>query len=154
MHLLEDVLEAFIGALFVDTNYNYDLCRKFLVNLIEEEINFAQILNTENNYKDMLLQHFHKMKWSSPEYYMLEQVTGKQLKSDKNTITQPIGNNTKEKRFFKMCVKKQSKIIGTGYGVSKKIGEQMAAKDALDRLGVLKNDIENNEIVNITDAKS
>jgi len=136
MHLLEDVLEAFICALFIDTNYNYDLCRKFLINLIEEEINFAQILNTENNYKDTLLQYFHKMKWQNPEYYMLEQITGKQLK---NTNMQ---NNSIDKRFFKMCVKKQSQIIGIGYGISKKIGEQMAAKDALNRLGVFRNDNE------------
>jgi len=138
MHILEDVLEAFIGALFIDTNYDYDLCRKFLVNLIEEEINFAQILNIDNNYKDTLLQHFHKMKWGSPEYYMLEQITGKQLNGEVNS--------PKDKRFFKMCVKRQSQIIGTGYGVSKKIGEQMAAKDALRRLKILRND-DINEIV-------
>jgi len=136
MHLLEDVLEAFICALFIDTDYNYDLCKKFLVNLIEEEINFAQILNTENNYKDTLLQYFHKMKWRNPEYYMLEQISGKQLK---NVDVQTNSNNV-DKRFFKMCVKKQSQIIGVGYGISKKIGEQMAAKDALNRLNIFKND--------------
>lgn len=142
VHILEDVLEAFICALFIDTNYNYDICKKFLINLIEEEINFAQILNTENNYKDLLLQYFHKMKWTNPEYCMLEQV----LSQNDHKETQ-----NDNKRFFKMAVKKQSKIIGVGYGISKKIGEQMSAKDALIRLGEITQEDTNKEIFKESD---
>jgi ribonuclease-3 len=116
-HILEDLLEAFIGALYKDSNIN--TCYTFFINLIEKEIDIAQLLYIETNHKDTLLQYHHKMNWTDPEYNLIEQ----------------FGT---EKRIFKMCVKdNDGNNIGFGFGSSKKKGEQEAAKNALIKYGVI-----------------
>ena len=116
-HILEDLLEAFIGALYKDSDL--DTCRNFFINLVEKEIDIAQLLYIETNHKDTLLQYHHKMGWTDPEYNLVEQ----------------IGT---EKRIFKMCVKdNDGNNIGFGCGSSKKKGEQEAAKNALIKYGVI-----------------
>lgn len=119
--ILEDVFEAFIGALFDETSF--ELCRTFFINLIEEEIDMAELLNNDDNYKDMLLQYYHRMKWNTPIYTMLSQ------------------NGTDNKKEFIMCVKDNNdNIIGVGSGSSKKKGQQVAAKQALIKLCFLHED--------------
>lgn len=119
--ILEDVFEAFIGALFNETNF--ELCKTFFINLIEEEIDMAELLNNDDNYKDMLLQYYHKMKWNAPTYSMLSQ------------------NGTDNKKEFVMCVKDNTgNIIGIGSGSSKKKGQQVAAHQALIKLCILNED--------------
>jgi len=116
-HILEDLLEAFIGALYKDSNI--DICRTFFINLVEKEIDIAQLLYVETNHKDTLLQYHHKMGWSDPEYNLAEQ----------------LGT---DKRIFKMCVKdNDGNNIGFGCGSSKKKGEQEAARNALIKYGVI-----------------
>lgn len=130
-HLLEDILESFIGALFVDSNNNFDLCKQLMIQLIENEIDFAWLLNNENNYKDILLRHFHKIRQQPPEYSMLEQ----------------LGD---DKKIFKMCVKTHDgNIIGIGSGTTKKNGEQMAAKQALLRYNLINNEEDEDEVYKV-----
>jgi dsRNA-specific ribonuclease len=120
--IFEDCFEAFIGALHLESNY--ELCKKFIVELIENEVDIAQILYKENNFKDLLLQYHHKMKWEDPEYG-LEEI---------------IGPDENGKKIFKMYVKgyktnNKNEYIWTkvsiGSGSSKKKGEQEAAHNAL-----------------------
>ena len=59
--LLEDAFEAFIGALYLEAGY--DVCKKFVVTLIEKEIDLAQMLYTVTNFKEKLLQYFHLKRW-------------------------------------------------------------------------------------------
>jgi len=154
-----DVFEAFIAALYYDvigieynkigkessyTNLNrsagYDICRELMISLIEEEIDLGQLLLTDLNYKDMLLQHFHKMNWKDPSYNLYE------------SWPDP---NRMNKEYFKMIVRdNENKIIGVGVGPSKQKGEKKAAEMALITLGVIsKNDeeyedVNNKEIIN------
>lgn len=127
--IMEDVFEAFIGALRIEAGY--DITERFLINLIEEEIDFSEILHSESNYKDVLLKEFHKRKWKAPIYGEL-------------SITGP-----DHCKIFKMYVAKKEndrskeEIISYGKGKSKKHGEQDAARIALIKLGALKE--ENNE---------
>lgn len=124
-HILEDLMESFMGALYKDGGY--DVCKVFFVNLIEKELDIAQFLHIETNYKDTLLQYHHKLKWSDPEYGLLEQAGT-------------------EKRIFKMFVKDgNNKIAGVGFGSSKKKGEQEAAKKALISYGVVKEEESDDE---------
>ena len=51
--LLEDCFEAFMGALFLDQNF--DICENFLLILLENEIDYAEILYKDTNFKDKLL---------------------------------------------------------------------------------------------------
>lgn len=120
-HIIEDIFEAFIGALFIEAGF--EICRKFLTELIEKEIDFANLLYVETNFKDKLLQYFHKMKWEDPKYGDLD-------------ISGP--ENKKIYTMYVKCVQHpndKGKIVGTGCANSKKKGEQEAAKNALIYFG-------------------
>ena len=122
--LLEDSFEAFMAALYFEGGF--EPCKKFLVTLIEEHIDFAQILYEETNHKDSLLQLFHKRGWHDPEYGALD-------------ISGP-----EHKKQFTMYVKcrktprDDGEIVGTACGSSKKKGEQEAARQALIYFGVIR----------------
>ncbi len=74
-----DIFEAFVAALYLDTmgiSYNdigksfdliekkrseaYQICYNFVISLIEDEIDLTELLETDTNYKDKLLQYFHE----------------------------------------------------------------------------------------------
>lgn len=115
--ILEDSFESFMGALLLDAGFN--ICNKFFVNLLEHEVDFANLLSTKTNFKDILLQHFHKEKYEDPIYSPMD-VSGPE-----------------HKKSFTMCVicrktpTDDGIVVGIGVGASKKKGEQEAAKDAL-----------------------
>lgn len=129
--IAEDIFEAFMGALFLDGGY--DVCRKFMVNLMEEEIDFAELLHVETNYKDRLLQYHHKMRWEDPKYGQLD-VSGP---DHKKMFTM----------YVKMYVNPRSdgEIVGIGIGSSKKKGEQEAAKAALKHFNVINDSDEDDD---------
>ncbi len=56
--ILGDIFESFIGALYLDSNCNLELCKIFVTHLIETKIDIAKLLHNETNYKDMLLKYF------------------------------------------------------------------------------------------------
>ncbi len=120
-NIFEDCFEAFIGALYLESDF--DTCKKFMVSLIQKEVDISQLLYKETNFKDLLLQYYHKMKWEDPEYGLEES----------------IGPDENGKKIFKMYVKgyrhDDDEIvwtkIGRGSGSSKKKGEQESARQAL-----------------------
>jgi dsRNA-specific ribonuclease len=126
--LVEDSFEAFIGALYTDTNSdqknqqmktnNFEYCRSLIIQLIENEIDIAELIFNEDNYKDKLLQYAHVKKWPDP-IYGTAQVIGK------------------ENQMYKMYVKIKGNIEGIGCSNSKKKGEQLAAKEVLKKFHVL-----------------
>jgi ribonuclease-3 len=122
-HLLEDVFEAFIGALSLEVSY--EKCKKFIINIIEKEIDIAELLYADDNYKDRLMQYYHKQKWTEPKYIDI---------SPHNTM------GTQEQRKFIINVKNNTgQIIGQGFStVSKNKAEQLAAQKALITLQVIK----------------
>jgi dsRNA-specific ribonuclease len=129
-HIFEDTFEAFLGALYKDSKKNFNLCESFVINIIETHIDFAQMIYKDTNYKDLLLQYHHKMKWIDPEYGQIEVI-------EKNS-----------KKYFNMYVKgSNTQVAGHGIGTSKKRGEQLAAQNALIKYNQLNNDSEDeNEI--------
>ncbi len=141
-NIFEDCLEAFLGALFTETNY--DICKKFIVSLIEREVDFSELLYKENNFKDLLLQYYHVQKWDDPEYGLDEALEYEE--------------ENKTKKLFKMYVKgyttnKNGEIIwtkvGFGSGSSKKKGEQMAAKNALKYLNAYNENSDDDDEIEI-----
>lgn len=155
-HILEDVFEAFIGALYVDVDTNrddtqqdnYDICKYFIVQLIEAEIDIADMLYNDTNYKDMLLQYAHTKKWPDPVYgtqkvYDVDAARVVQRDMYGDTSNQFSGascNGKSETRIYEMYVKIGGKIEGVGKGISKKKGEQQAAELALKKFRVLRDD--------------
>lgn len=121
--ILEDVLEAFIGALYRDLGghgHAYEICQLFIINLIERYININQFARRQDNYKDLLLQYFHKhFNGANPRYCLIS--------------TYGPTNN----RVFKTgIINTDGKVITEGEGSKMVFAEQAAAKEALKYYGV------------------
>jgi len=129
--ILEDTFEAFIGAMFLDlgcenNSFGYDLCSKFIINVIENAIDITELILHDDNYKDQLMRYCQKMfNGYFPKYI--------------NEPIQPIENNngTVTKRFKMNVIDHNDTIIGSGIARSKKEAEQKAAKDALNHYGLI-----------------
>ena len=125
----EDVMEAFMGALFLSNGL--EVCMLLLVNLLETTIDYSDKLYRDNNYKDRLLRYYHAQKWKFPAYCVIH------FEGPPHKRTYIMGVEKSEagpKESFK------NKCVGFGLGNSKKEGEQAAAKMALITFGVLKED--------------
>ena len=107
---LGDILEAFIGALWIDSKYNFKVVYKFIVNLIEKHINIPKILMNNRNYKEQLQKVYQARHHYTPTYVMLSSST--------NMYTMAVAD-------------KNGAHIGIGSATTKKQAEQLAAKEAL-----------------------
>jgi len=121
--ILEDVLEAFIGALYKDLGGKgqaYEICQTFIINLIERYININQYARRQDNYKDLLLQYYHKhFNGANPRYCLIS--------------TYGPTNN----RVFKAgAINTDNKVITEGEGSKMVFAEQAAAKNALKYYGM------------------
>lgn len=70
----EDAFEAFIGAIvleFGDMGYIY--ADRFVRNVIENVIDFAEIISKNDNFKDSLQRYFQSLKWKTPVYITLNE---------------------------------------------------------------------------------
>jgi ribonuclease III len=126
--VLEDCFEAFMGALYLDSGF--DICRNIIINFLENEIDFAEILYNDNNYKDQLLRFYHKNKWSYPVYVDIK------------------AEGPLHCRIYTIGVKDSNgNIAGIGVDHSKRKAEQIASKKAVINFGVIMED--NKEIEEI-----
>lgn len=116
--LHEDIFESFMGALYFSNGY--DICVQFLINIFETIIDFSEKIYTDTNYKDLLMKHYHQIKWASPKYVTIHE---EGLSHEKKYIMCVLDNNNNK--------------FGYGTGKTKKTGEQKAAKMALILLNVL-----------------
>jgi len=61
---LEDVFESFIGAIYLDfggrQGNGFAVASGFIIRVIEKFLNLSQIIYRDDNYKDLLLQYYHK----------------------------------------------------------------------------------------------
>jgi ribonuclease-3 len=109
---LGDIIEAFIGSLWLDSEYDFNKVYKFIVNLIEKYIDIPKILLNDTNFKDQL-QKFCQAKFKfTPTYKMISDFEGFTM------VVLDLNNNE----------------LGIGKSTTKKQGEQLAAKEALKKL--------------------
>ena len=126
LHILEDIFEAFIGAMFLDfnqiDNYNlldnyysgvgYQICEKFLINVYEEYVDFSELILKNNNYKEQLNKLFQE-KYGIPTIY-----------------SEPIVEGDLNNKIYTVNIlDDKGAILATGYGKSKKKAEQLASKN-------------------------
>jgi len=133
----EDVFEAFMGALFLSNGF--EPCCLLLLNLLETMIDYAEKLYCDNNYKDNLLRYHHKMKWAFPEYIMLGHAGPPHKRTYIMGVEKQNISATDKKKFIETKNYKEL-CISFGNGMSKKEGEQKAAKMALILYGHLNKD--------------
>jgi len=119
IHVLEDVFESFIGALSLEVSFSD--CYMFIINFIEKEVDIAEMIRDNNNYKDTLLKYHHKECWQDPKYILKQEIKIEE-----------------QKIYYVVYVTgKDDKEYGVGEGTSKKKAEQDAAHDALIQYKVL-----------------
>src|SRR3972149_8204392 len=63
-HILEDSFEAFIGAMYIYFRENneakgYDICRRFIINTIENCVDLTELIMNDDNYTDQLMRFYH-----------------------------------------------------------------------------------------------
>jgi len=103
----------------------FQICQKYIINIIEKNIDFTKLIMNNTNYKDQLLRHFQQSFQMTPKY-VEEEVEG-----------------PPHQRIFTMSVSgPKGNIIGTGKGKSKKKAEQRASKYALIYYGKISLDDE------------
>jgi ribonuclease-3 len=108
--ILEDVFESLICAIYLDLGFNY--AEKFVIDLIEEHIDFDELL-IDNNYKDILLRFCQNKFGTTPSYKLLET------------------NGPPHNRTFKILCYIQDIEYKYGRGKNKKEAEQIAALETL-----------------------
>jgi ribonuclease-3 len=124
-NILEDVMEAFVGALYRDCcvigkGYAFEVVYDFIVNVIEKNVPFGKMIRTISNYKNVLLQYYQTKKWGTPRY-------------EQRCVTGPSHNQI----FTMEVLDAYNNTIGIGNGRSKKSAEQEASKEALIYLRAL-----------------
>jgi len=130
-HILEDAFESFCGAIFSDfneqcedwyTGKGYIAVEKWITNIIEEKLDWTELILLETNFKDQLLKYYQHNFNITPTFRPNEEP---EIQDNGRTV------------FQMDVVDDKGKILGTGQGVTKKKGEQDASKKALIKLGVL-----------------
>lgn len=111
--VLEDVFEAFIGAICLDLGYEF--AKSYIIKIIEPYYNENEISSATEDYKSMLQSRIEKKLKKLPDYECVF------ISKDK---TNPI---------FTVVCKLEDVIIGEGQGHTKKEAQKNAAKDALEK---------------------
>ena len=109
VHILEDIYEAFLGAIYLDTR-DMDYVTTFILRSIETHIDIADLISKDNNYKDQILRYFQH-----------------------NFKVHPIYRTVKDESrdLFECSLFKENECLVTGTGTTKKKAEQEASKQAL-----------------------
>lgn len=137
--ILEDVMEAFICALFLDQNETefyskivleledqrligpgWQITNAFIENLLEKVIDFEELLLKEENYKEQLLQYYQREFKITPEYISI-------------SLKGPSHNRI----FTEGVISKDGTIISRGIGKKKQDAQQQASRKALEYFGIL-----------------
>jgi ribonuclease-3 len=105
--ILEDVLEALIGAIYMDLGIIHT--KQFIMKLIHEN----PIDMNDDNYKDQLMRVCQNMRYQLPVYNVDSFLNG----------------------IFYMSVVVNGIVYGRGQGTTKKQAEQIAAFDAIKNMG-------------------
>lgn len=145
--ILEDVMEAFICALFLDQNetgYVSEIVQKsipakkikrdlrligpgwvivnsFVENLLELVVDFEELLAKEENYKEQILQYYQKEFHITPEY-----------------ISISVEGPPHQRIFTEGIIDKDGNIVGKGIGKKKADAQQQASLEALKYFGCIK----------------
>ena len=133
-HILEDMFEGFVGAMFLDfneiDNYNlldnfysgigFQICEKFIMHVIEEHVDFSELILKQSNYKEMLNKYFSDTYDSSINF------------SDPT-----VEGGLNDRLYTVNVLDDEDKIMGSGIGKSKKKAEQYACKDTLINLKII-----------------
>ena len=114
-NILEDVFEAFIGAIYLDNDY--ETIKRILLIIIEKYIDFTDIIVKNNNYKEQIIKYLQHNYKENPKF---------KVNIDEN-----------DDNIYNCIMIFKEQIISKGIGKSKKKAEQDSAKNGLIHFNVL-----------------
>jgi len=124
LRLLGSMFEAWLGALYYSAGAGgkgYELVQRFVINVIEQHIYFAELISKNTNYKDQLLRWFQAEYHTPPKYAVVKE------------------EGPSHDRIFTMGVlSPEGTVIATAVARNKKEAEQNASRLALEKLTATK----------------
>lgn len=108
VQILEDIFEAFLGAMYEDLGF--DVARTWLVGFLEDNLDFAQVVIQQEDDKDAFMRLYSRVHGSIPRFEVITLNTG---------------------CVFVRIFNKDNHIIATGKGADRKQAERAAARHAL-----------------------
>lgn len=159
----EDAFEAFLGSIMIEFGEKgYLYADRFVRSVIENIIDFAEIISHNENYKDSLQRKFQSVKWKTPVYTTLTEdgplyrkvftrmliITGEQYDMLDTEIQKRVSKytdsvmkqykRTNPNAFEKIFsfVKDSGYVLGIGLGRRVVNSEQACAKQCMDILGL------------------
>jgi len=157
----EDAFEAFIGSILIDFGEKgYLYADRFVRTVIENIIDFAELISKNDNFKDSLQRYFQSLKWKTPIYTSLQEdgplyrkiftrmlvISDKHLSEMSDVIQKDIKKYNKYileeyrlknpsvfSKLFDIC-QKDNYILGIGFGRKVTGAEQECAKTCLKNL--------------------
>jgi ribonuclease-3 len=119
VNILEDAFEAFIASIYMDfeslDGKGDEMAKTWILSVIEDTLDFAELIKQNNNFKDTLLKYFQQNYNYVPKFYELK-------------VDMVNGHKT-----YTICIKdNKDNIISVGKGLTKKEAENNAAKNALN----------------------
>lgn len=128
--ITEDVFESLVGALLLEAGILK--AEEFVIKAIEYLEDIPEIIRTHDNYKDKLMQHYHKI--------------DSKCRHDLRYIDEDFEDkNGKRKYHTRVYDKMTGQFLGEGQGRSKRSAQQNAAKDALLQIGLIGTDENSDE---------
>jgi ribonuclease III len=112
--VLSDVFEALVGAIYIDQGY--EKAAAFVKEIINNRVDFDEIVDTLDNHKSLLLEYAQAHKLTIPVYEVVRE------------------SGPGHDKTFVIRVLIGEEELGTGTGKSKKEAEQKAARNALKQL--------------------
>ena len=110
--VLEDVFEALIGAIYMDSGLLH--AKTFILKLFTDEAYvYMNAIMIDDNFKDILMRYCQSHKYNLPEYRINSHING----------------------IFNMAVVVNGQYAGHGFAKNKKQAEQIAAYQALKCIG-------------------
>lgn len=113
--ILEDVFEAFLGALFLDRGF--DLCRTWLVGFLEENVDFAELAANQDSVKAILNRYCMRNLGFLPSYTEIKNV--------------PTGQ-----AVMVRLMDQKGAVISTGSGTTRRDAEDVAVRRAMAYYGI------------------
>lgn len=159
----EDAFESFLGSIMEDFGIlGYIYADRFIRNIIENTIDFAELISKNDNFKDSLQRFFQSLKWNTPTYQNINEegplyrkvftrilyITQKQYETldtlqqsniNKYTEQSLIYYKTKSVNIYTELFNKVSQhnfILSIGYGQKIIVADQSCAKQGLLNLNL------------------
>ena len=114
-NILEDVFESFLGAIYLDNDY--ETTKNIILTIVEKYIDFTDFITKNNNYKEQIIKYLQHNYKENPQF--------------------KVYINENDNKIYNCNMIFKNKILSRGTGESKKKSEQNSAKNGLIHFNVL-----------------